>query len=720
MKKTVKIIAGIAGTLIVLLVAAMIIVPLVVDPNDYREQIASEVKKHTGRDLKIEGDIELSLFPWLGVELGAMELSNAEGFGPEPFARFEAVDVHIKLLPLLRKEVEMDTIALHGLQLSLGRNARGVSNWDDLVKPAAPAAQAVPEKVPAEPAEAAASPAEAIAALAIGGIRIEQARVVWDDRQTAQRVAVNNLNLISGALRLNQAFPVELDFDVETAQPQLTGHIRFAAQLLLDLATQRYRLDKMELAGKLAGETLPGGRLEANMGADVAADLKLQTLAVKGLTLAALGLELKGDVNGKQIIDAPSFSGRLASNEFVPRDITDTLAITLPEMADPSVLSKAALSLGFSADLNQAAINSLKLQLDQSIISGKASVKNFTKPAIRYDLTLDEIDADRYLPPPSEKKETAAAAKTTPGTATTGGAAQLPLEMLRGLDIDGTARINKLKIMNLRSRDVHATLVAKNGLLRLHPLGAKLYQGGYQGDLSLDVRKDTPLLGMDEKLAGVQAGPLLKDFMGKDYVTGQANFTAKMTARGIDPMAIRKSLNGNAAFSFADGAVNGVNIAQLLRNAMAAYQKKPAPKDEVKQTDFALLRGSVTVKNGLVTNKDLEAKSPLLRVDGKGTAHLVTEKLDYLVKAAVVGSLEGQGGKELEDLKGLTVPIRITGSFSDPKFNVELAALLDAKAKAELEKKKKEVEQKARKQLKKEQKKLEKDLQEQLLNGLKF
>ena len=464
----------------------------------------------------------------------------------------------------------------------------------------------------------------------------------------------------------------------------------------------------------MAGAVFPGGKLDSKLQSDIVANLKQQTASATNINLAALGITINGKLNGVQIIDAPAFSGHLKSEPFVPRDLLAAMQITLPEMADPSTLTKALFATDLKGDLNSASLDNLKVQFDQSTLTGKASVKNFAKPVIRYDLVMDKIDADRYLPPPSKDKPQAAKpAVATPASAAAGAATQLPLELLRSLDIDGTVRLGKLKIMNLHSSEMRATLNAKKGLFKLHPLSAKLYQGGYQGNLQFDVRKDTPRIAVDEKLSGVQAGPLLKDFMGKDYVTGQANLSARMTARGLDDMAVRKSLNGTAAFSFENGAVNGINVAEMLRNALAAFNKQPAGKKEPNKTDFAILKGSVVVKNGLATNKDLIAKSPLLRVNGAGKANLVTEKLDYLVKAAVVGTLEGQGGKELSELKNLTVPIRVKGSFSEPKFNVELASLLEGKAKAA-------IEEKARKRIDEEKEKIEKDLGKQLKDMIKF
>ena len=744
MKKFLKILAWLVGSVVVLLVAAAIVVPMVFDLNDYRSQISALVKKQTGRELTIEGKMKLSLFPWLGVDIGKMELSNAPGFGPAPFARIGGAEVKVKLLPLLHEKVETDKIVLSGLELNLGRRADGSTNWSDLVKAPAAAAPAPQKGAPAAKGGA----GNALGALAIGGIELRDASVSWDDRMSGARYAVSHLNLVSGAVRPGQPFGVTLAFDADSNKPAVNGHVKFASRVTLDLANQRFRLDATDLAadlhGKLlaggkaaftlhsditfdlpaqryrldgtalsadlAGKLAPGGKVAATLHGDISADLKAQTVRLTALKLSALGVDLQGDAQGTRIIDAPQFSGKLHSAAFVPQDVAKALGVKLPPMADPSALTKAAFSFSFDAGLDHAALGNLVLQLDDTKLTGRASVRDFKHPLIRYALDADQMDVDRYLPPPAPKPVHRVA---TPGVAGAAAAMQLPLPLLRSLDIQGTVKVGKLKVMNLRSTALHATLTAKGGVFHVYPVGAQLYKGSYQGNLTFNVRGATPVSSMDEKLSGVQVGPLLKDFMGKEYVTGTANISAKMTAHGLEPLAVRKSLNGHAAFSFTNGTVNGVNIGLLLRTAYAAYKKLPPPKDEAKQTDFAALSGSAKVVNGVVSNDDLSAKSPLLRINGKGSANLVTDTIDYRVEAGVTGAMTGQGGKELGQLNGTPIPIRITGTFSAPKFNVDLQAILDARVKQAVEQERKKQEQRLRKNL-------ENELQNKLKGMLKF
>jgi AsmA protein len=315
---------------------------------------------------------------------------------------------------------------------------------------------------------------------------------------------------------------------------------------------------------------------------------------------------------------------------------------------------------------------------------------------------LDEIDLDRYLPPQTET------APSTPAEAAAGGAGALPVETLRTLNLDGNMKIGKLKVAQLRSTDILVQIKAKDGVVRVNPAKASMYEGNYTGDVTLDVTKAKPRISMNEALKGIQAGPLLKDLTGDDQLRGTANLSAKLNAVGDTPDAMTATLNGDAAFAFTNGAVKGINIARLIRQAKATLAGKPRPPDQgPDETEFSELRGTATVTNGLVRNDDLTAMSPLLRVAGKGSVDLPAEKLDYLLTTKIVGSLEGQGGKELDELKGLEIPVRISGSFAEPQYKVDLAKVMEGKAKEKVDK-----------QIDKQKEKLQEKLQDKLGDDL--
>ena len=677
MGKLLKFLAYAIGGLVVVVIIAALVIPLIVDPNDYKDQISRVVKDKTGRDLTIGGDISLSVFPWLALGIKEVSFSNAPGFGDQPFAQVKDVEVGIKLMPLLRKEVEMSTLVLDGLKLSLARNGQGVANWDDLVAAtSAPAPEAAVEEKETSPAG---SP---LAALAIGGVRISDAQLVWDDRAGGVHYEIPDLDLTLGEITPGQPVDFQLGAKFASAEPRLDSQIEVAGIVSVSEDLQQFGVKDLVADVAAQGETLPGGKLQANLSSQVSMDLHKQTLDLPELVLNALGMRVHGQMAGTGITgDTPQFKGSLKVDEFVPRDVIKQLGVELPPTGDPGVLGKADMNLSFAAGLDQATVSALKLRLDDSTLDGSAAVKNFTQAAITFDLALDEIDLDRYLPPQTE------AAPPTPAEAAAGGAGALPVETLRTLNLDGSMKIGKLKVAQLRSTDILVRIKAKEGVVRVNPAKASMYEGSYTGDVTLDVTKAKPRISMNEALKGIQAGPLLKDLTGDDQLRGTANLSAKLNAVGDTPDAMTRTVNGDAAFAFTNGAVKGINIARLIRQAKATLAGKPRPADEgPDETEFSELRGTATVTNGFVRNDDLTAMSPLLRVAGKGTADLPGEKLDYLLTTKIVGSLEGQGGKELDELKGLEIPVRIFGSFSEPQYKVDLAKVMEGKAREKVDK----------------------------------
>ncbi|MEE8379647.1 MAG: AsmA family protein [Gammaproteobacteria bacterium] len=703
----------VTGASILMLVTVLIGgIFLFVDPNDYKDKITTAVHEATGRQLTIAGDIELSFYPWLGLSLGATQLSNAQGFGDTPFASVETVEIKVKLLPLFQQRLEMQKIRLNGLRANLAKNKSGRSNWDDLVSPspATSTQKILPEdSTPESPVKSGdAKPDQTmgtLAALAIEGLELENAHMEWNDQQANQHIVIDNLTLRTGPLAITTPVDLSLSLDVKVNDPALDGHVDFKGQVSLDFETQQYRANNLDLMIKATGAGLPVSPIDVHLQANLKADLKQQRANISDMQLSMLSASITGQIDIAKLDKAPTARGQIAIAGFSLKEIAKKLGITLPNTRDAAVFNKVNLNVDFNGNMDEANISKLVVMLDDTELTGTASVKNFAAPAIRFDIMVDDIDIDRYLPPATE---TTASTPASPGAAAAT-TTQLPLELLRALNIEGNFKLGKLKITGARSSDITLSIKAKNGKITLNPIKAKLYNGSYKGNIVMDVRSDTPKLSFKESINDVNVGPLLKDTLGKELVSGTANASAQLTASGTELAAIKKTLNGKAKFSFQNGAVKGVNIGQKLREAYAKLKKKPAPPKTENETDFAEMSGSVTVTNGIVSNKDLSMKSPLLRIHGKGSVNLPKEKIKYLINASIVESNEGQAGKELKELKSLTIPIRVTGTFDNPKFTPDLGLVLQAEAKKEV-----------KKRIKKEKKKLEKKLKNELKKLFKF
>lgn len=745
--------------LVIIAIAGLIAIPFVVDPNDYKQEISTQVEKATGRTLTLEGDIELSVFPWIALELGPLSLSNAPGFKAETFAEVQAAEIRIKLMPLLKKQLEMDTVILDGLVLNLEKNKTGKTNWQDLSdKPKS----TTPDKKSDSSAKTDPG-ATGLAAISIAGVQLTGANILWSDATKAESFSLQNLNLNTDPLIPGKPTAVDMNFDLASSKPQAKAHISLTTNVMVDLENQQYALsglefktnidskdlpftqaeialsgnlnadmvkqlvsieglaltthaqkDKQTIDAKLTAQlstnlakqqtnlksmklvaevvdpSLPGGKTNLDLSADIAADLEQQTLKLSNLVVEAHELLINGDINvSKLLSDTPAYAGNIDIKPFNLRQLAQQFAIELPPMADGSTLELVQVNSQFEGTSNSINAKSLNVSLDQSKLSGSLAVKDFAKPAINFKLALDEIDLDRYLPPPTEKDENTTASTSAqtapPATSAAAAAGQLPLETLRQLNAKGVLDIGKLKVSGTRSENIHIELNAANGDIKLKPMSANLYQGQYQGNVVLDARGKTLKVAIDESLKGVQAGPLLLDLTGDDKISGTANASAKLTGNGATVDQIKQTLTGSGDFSFTDGALKGINIAESIRQAKAKFKMQELEKsDEPVKTDFSSLTGSFTANKGIIENNDLLAMSPLLRINGAGNANLPKYVLDYGVDVSIVGTSKGQGGKELAELKGLTIPVKLTGPLNDPKVSVDLERLLQEKAKEEL------------------------------------
>lgn len=704
MKSAARIIAIVLGVIVVLLGAVAAYLSFVFDPNDYRDRIAQEAEKATGRKLTIDGDLSLSVFPWIGVEIAQVSLGNAPGFGDTPFASVGKVEVRARLMPLLRSEIEVARVVLRDLKLDLVVDEKGRTNWEDL---------AGGDKAPAEtPATPAAQGGAAVAGVVVSGVQIDAARVSYTDRQAKTQYVVDKLDLKTGEVRPGNRFPLELGFDVSVSEPQLSGRVDIAGNVLFELAGPIADIEGFSLRFKGKGAALPGGSADITLSSKLALDLATGTAAISGLELNAYGVKALGSFAAKGLNETPAITGVLEVPTLDPAAVMAALGIEAPKASDPAVLKRASLKTRVEASPTSAALRDLAVVLDDSNLTGEVAVTDFAKQALRFDLALDGINVDRYLPPASPDKPAQPAAKgKSDGEA-------IDPALLRGLDIAGKMRIGKLVASGATVTDILIELRAQNGVVRVSPLSAALYDGRYAGNVTLDGRGDTLAVSLDESLKGVQVGPLLRDLTGaEERLAGNANVTAKLQLRGNDPDAMKRTLGGNVDFSFLNGAVKGINVAHYLRQAQARITGKPAPQsNEPNQTDFSQLTGTLQIANGVARNEDLDVRSPLLRVGGKGSVNIPDETIDYTVRASVVASLSGQGGDGLENLKGVTVPIKVSGTFSSPSFGLDLGNLMsDAVKQQAQEKLKGAVQDKLSPELKE---KATGDLKESLQKGL--
>jgi AsmA protein len=439
----------------------------------------------------------------------------------------------------------------------------------------------------------------------------------------------------------------------------------------LDVTPQRASGESAQLSVKIEGRLRNGNLALRLSGVEGSA----KALRIGAATLA---LDLRQPDNAVKGELATPVTGNLETRVFELPKIAGEFAVSAPQL--PKGTIKLPLNGLVRADLGKERIVAdLTTRFDESNIKAKGGVTGFGKPAIDFDVVIDKLDVDRYLPPKTAQAE---------APAKPGGQAQkeepIDLSALKPLDLKGALRVGWLKASNVKATNVRVDLRARDGRLTVDPLAANLYEGSTKGTVSVDANVNR--FAVKQNLTGISIGPLLRDAANQDILEGRGSVALDVTTQGNVVSAMKRALNGSAQLVLRDGAVKGVDLAGAVRGLKSAFGAGDVEGSgsSKQKTDFSELSASFTINKGVAHNDDLSLKSPFIRVTGSGDVDIPANKLDYVVKTSVVASMSGQGGRELGDLKGLTVPVRVAGPFDQLNYKVEFSQMVRGTSKEDL------------------------------------
>ncbi len=632
MKRAFKWILLGGGGLVVLIILALLIVPLFVSIDDYRPMIEERVSEATGRPFKLAGDLDLSLFPWTGFALSDLHLGNPPEFEAEDFLYVKSFDVRVKLLPLISRDVQVKRFILEGIQLNLEKARDGRTNWEDLGGPGPGEDKEPHRKESPEPSVPAGDFSLPLKALAVGDFSVSGG-VLWMDHAAGLKKEISNLSLKLKNVSLERPIGITLSA----------------------------YLDGMPM--KLEGTVGPVGK--DPMTASIPLDFSLAALGRLNLTM-------------KGLMEAPAtkrrFDVALRMEPFSPRALFTALGGEFPlSTADPDVFNQVSLDVRVEGTPDSFSLKDGSMKLDESNLNFSALVRDLSRPDLAFAFELDRMNLDRYLPPQTRKDSVKEKAPPKPAEKT----GTVDYDPLRRLMLDGSVTVGALQAQGMTIEDIAFKVNAKDGMIRIDPLSASLYQGTIQSDALVDVKGSSPKSRMAFRIDSVQAGPLVRDLAHQDIIEGNVQGDVRISTVGDQPETIKKNLNGEGELLFRDGAVVGIDIPGMVRNVKSAFTTATTakPSGERPKTDFSELSAPFTIRNGVVNTSGTELKSPLIRVVTTGNADLVNEVLDLRVDPKLVATLKGQD--DTEERRGIRVPILVSGSFAEPKFRPDLKGMID-------------------------------------------
>ena len=670
------------GGLAALFAAALTYIALTFDPNTYKPQIIQAVKDSKQRTLKLDGDIKLLFFPSIGARLGQVALSEFKS--EQEFVSIGEARVSLAFLPLLSKQVVVDEVLLSGVKAQVIKHKDGTTNLDDLLSKSAEPEQPKETSAPIK--------------FDIASVSIDDTEFSYTDESSGARYSVKDLSLHTG--RIANGIPSKIDFsahilankpkvdvttqlkttltfdldkgayDLKSLNVQAKGALLDFSNLLIKLDVTSLKLVKEDIA--VEGVALDA-QLDAAFGKVVAA-LSLPSVKANAEQFKLSDLSINMEVTQPEQVFKLKLSTPIAANLKTQQFNLSDLVITVNATGDklPGKTINSELTGSVQADLGRQSVQAnLAGGLLQSQIKAKLGVTNFAKPAIRYDLEVDQFDADLYIPKSAEAKVEKAPEPEQ----------SFDLSALKPLNIEGSLRIGALKAANVKVKQLRVDVKAKDGMVKVAPFSANLYNGSIASDISVDANKAQPAFAVNAKLNSIEIGPLLQDALNMDFVNGKGTVGINITTQGDRVSLLKKALNGSLSVHLTDGAVKGINLAKSARD-LGKGGDKTQGANKAEQTDFSELKATFKITNGVAHNEDLSMKSPFVRVGGKGDINVGNDSLDYLVKATLAGTAEGQGGKD--NVGGLTIPVRLSGPFTDLKFKLDFGAAVSDQAKQQV------------------------------------
>jgi AsmA protein len=663
MNRLLKILGIAVGAIVLLFVAVAVVVSLVFDPNDYKDDITAAVQNATGRELTLAGDLELALFPTIRIAVGAATLSNAPGFGDEPMASIGSATLSVAVLPLLSQRIEVRQARLEGLTLNLARNRSGANTWQDLGGSAAGAAE--------PPAAEGGAPVDLN--LGVGALEIEDARIVWNDAATGSRWELTDFGLTAEGFGVGERFPLHMEFALAGAD--VAVEVAADMQATLELAGNTYRLEALDVTVDGSGAGWPAAPSQATLNFEsLVADLARETLELNGLTLEFLGVTMAGSLSGQRLMSNLALTGAVDIREFPPRDLLERFGVDV-QTADDAVLTRATARANLLYNSSQIGLRDMQLTLDDSTLTGRVALEG---ERLTYDLTIDDINVDRYLPPSNESD--------APADEGSLDEVDLPLEVMRTVDARGELKFGQAKFSGLTLTNAAFALTAANGAVRLTPT-AQLYGGRVSGDIRMQVEADSARMNVQQTLDDVDLAALGQDLLGSQDITGTGDVRLNLVTQGQNLGQMRRDLDGDVAFNVTNGSIEGIDLWYELRRARARLSSDPEParSDAPRRTTFSSLSATGVVENALLTNRDLNGRLDFMAIDGTGTVNLLDDTIDFDLVAMMIDGPVLQSDPEMVRYAGSELPLRVTGTIAAPSVLPNFGAIVRQQISQEVE-----------------------------------
>lgn len=662
MKAFGKVLGLVIFGVLLLAVAMLFFLTRIFDPNDYKDTIREMAREKANVELTLGGDIGWSLFPWLGIELEQVGIAPL-GRPDQALAEVGSLGLGVEVLPLLRRQVRFSDVILNDVSLALIRDADGQGNWETV------GPQAKSEAESSQPAEPDAR-RDGELDISVQSVNITNARILYEDRETGRSVQLSDVNLETGALVEGNPFDVAFIGLLTSDDPALRMRIDLQTVAQFDQGLERYQFDAIDLKLDVSGAPLSGRAVSLQLQADSVIDLAAQVAELNQVRLSLADLRATGRIKATELDGDAKLSGRLDVAEFNLRELIQALGQDLPETASPRALETVSLSATLAGSSSSLMLEDLKMRVDGNEFTGTVGLADFERQALLFRLVGDRLNLDDYLPPVDETAApvpsgTSGGSKSASTPLAWSNEPVLPLGLLGNLDIDGSLQIQELVLTGQMIGSFKTAAKARDGLVQLTRFDGQAFNGDFAASGRIDARKRPVTLSASKKLRDMDVLAIQEAYGVAPQLRGAIDYEMQVQAVGNSMQEWMSSLNGQARFNVANGALLGINLEQKLCQAIAIVNRESLDEPVGSEnTPFNTLEGSFRIVDGTVVNENLTADLPGIAVNGSGKIALPTQRLDYRLGLVLKGDnidMPDSACRINERYVGVEWPIRCSG-----------------------------------------------------------
>jgi AsmA protein len=666
MKTFLKVFAGV----VVLLVIAVAGFVYTFDANNYKEEIAKLAESVTGRPINIAGDMDISIYPWIGIKINDVTIENTSGFSNKTFATIGQFDVRIKIMPLLQKRLDIDKLVLHQLALELEINTAGENNWSDF--------SGVSDNNNVEPESG-------LAGLTIGGIDVADSRLTWVDVNTGKQLKLSNLSLSTKVVSKGQPLPVELKAFVESNQPEWQAAVNAKTRLEFNDDSAVFDAKDLKLTVKALLPNTEMEKVTLAMVADSKINLQTRSAKLTNARLGVLGLVMGGTFDVENIFSVPVIQGPVKVKKFEAAKLAKHLNFDIPQMANAQSLGNITLTALFKTDFDSVYMENISANVDQSKVTGFVHITGLSQPVVRYELKADRINLDDYRLVKNELEQ-----DETP----------LPLDFIRAADIEGVLDVEAITVGDTELHKVHMASNIENDIFNANPITMLVSEGEVKAAMRLDAR-ETPAVSFVAEARQLDAkasiNQLLTNILGDEapVLSGRVDADANLKATGSSATALKTSAQGTIKVNMDKAIVKGIDFDHASYAVVADYAERNnfrvsrtfnVEHDPDRVTEFDRLHATFRVSKGKLINSDLLLESETVNVTGTGSLDFINGKLDYRpvidMKVASTVNVRDKLRDHPMEYQALGSWGEITTEFDVNRYDLHMGRLMIQEAKA--------------------------------------